>query len=109
MPISQNINHNLGQHLQVLVLAKLPNTLAQVGSDVEIKLTQQIIAAILRVFQTKVSWLSKKVFNRGYNPELNTKLKLKYVKDASQSGALLKVTLKLEAAIVKAIKERNCN
>ena len=53
--------------------------------------------------------MSKKACNRGYNPKLSTELKLEYVKDAPQLGALLKVTPKLEAAIVKAIKEGNCN
>ena len=54
MPILQSINHDLRQRLQALALAKLPDALAQVGSDVEIKLIQQMIAAILGVPQTTV-------------------------------------------------------
>lgn len=53
--------------------------------------------------------MSKKARNRGYNPELSTELKLEYVEDAPRLGALLKVTPKLEAAIVKAIEEGNRN
>lgn len=68
-----------------------------------------MIANILRFSQTTVSWLFKKAYNQGYNFKLNTKLKLKYVKNASQWGTLLKVTLKLEVTIVKAIQEKNCN
>lgn len=68
-----------------------------------------MIATILRVSQITVSWLSKKAYNQGYNFKLNTKLKLEYVKDTFQLGTPLKVTPKLKVAIIKAIKERNCN
>lgn len=46
MPTPQSINHDLGQRLQALTLAELPDALARVGSDVETKLTQRMIAAI---------------------------------------------------------------
>lgn len=67
-----------------------------------------MIATISRVFQTTVFRLFKKAYNQGYNLEFDIKLRLKYVKDIFWLDALLKVTLKLEAAIIKAIKERNC-
>lgn len=51
----------------------------------------------------------KKPHNWDYNLEHNIELKFKYVKDVSWLSALLKPTSKLEIAIVKAMKEENCN
>ncbi len=57
MPNTQIINHFLGKRLHVLAIAELHDALEKIGSEVECKVTQKIIAAIAGVSQKIVSQL----------------------------------------------------